>query len=69
MATTRIGTINRLRRSSRTVGIGLVTLGLILSWLADAVTAGMTLFGIGAVLIVLALFLATGPMPAPPGRR
>lgn len=47
----------------------MVTLGLILSWLADAVTAGMTLFGIGAVLIVLALFLATGPMPAPPGRR
>ena len=58
-----------VRLFSRTVGIGLVTLGIIIAWGADAVSLGMTLLGFGAVLIVAALVIAAGPMPKASRRR
>ena len=69
MQSPTIRALTSVRRLSRAVGIGFVTLGAILAWGTDSVSVGMTLFGTGAVLIVCALVIAAGPMPRAPRKR
>jgi hypothetical protein len=69
MQSPTIRALTLVRRLSRAVGIGFITLGTLLAWGADSVSAGMTLFGLGAMLIVVALVIAAGPMPVSTRRR